>query len=89
MATTAGNPLSEKAKAVLDYHRAVPDNDPRFASCLIETSCIKSLDELDAAYAELLKADELEAVDTGWEIDADTGIKFVRSFYQLPPGRPR
>ena len=76
-------PLSDKAKFVLDYHRAVPNNEPRFAACLIGTDPINSLDDLDAAYAELLKARRLEVVGTGWAVDEKTGHKLgFRSFYQ-------
>jgi hypothetical protein len=76
----------EKAKTlVLDYHRKVPNNDPRFAASLVGTSCINSLDVLDAAYAELLKAGELEAVRIGCTIDEDTGQKFDGSFYRCRP----
>jgi hypothetical protein len=68
---------------VLDYHRAVPNNEPRFAACLIGNNSIHSLDDLDAAYAELLKARMVEAVATGWAIDEKTGHKLgFRSFYQ-------
>jgi hypothetical protein len=78
-------PLSDPAKAVLDYHRTVPDNDPRFASCLIEQPCIKSLAELDAAYDELEEAGYLEAVGLGWVIDQKTGEKLIRYFFQCRP----
>jgi hypothetical protein len=81
MAPTA--PLSDKAQFVLDYHRVVPNNEPRFASCLIGNNPIHSLDDLDAAYAELLKASMVEVVATGWAIDEKTGYKLgFRSFYQ-------
>jgi hypothetical protein len=81
-------PLSDTAKAVLDYHRTVPDNEPRFASCLIEQSCIKSLAELDAAYDELWEAEYIEAVGLGLAIDQKTGKTLVRTFFQFrPPGR--
>jgi hypothetical protein len=78
-------PLCDAAKAVLDYHRTVPDNEPRFASCLIQQSCIKSLAELDAAYDELEEAGYLEAVDLGWTIDQKTGEKLIRYFFQCRP----
>ena len=46
----------EKAKTlVLDYHRKVLNNEPRLAASLVGTSSIQSLDDLDTAYAELLK----------------------------------
>jgi hypothetical protein len=78
-------PLSDTAKAVLDYHRAVPNNEPRFASCLIGQSCIKSLDDLDDAYAELLTVAKLEIDAVGWVID-ETGHKLgFRSFYRCRP----
>ena len=76
----------EKAKTlVLDYHRKVPNNEPRFAASLVGKSCINSLDVLDAAYAELLKEGELEAVRIGCTIDEDTGEKFDGSFYRCRP----
>ena len=83
MARTA--PLSDKAQFVLDYHRAVPNNDPRFASSLIGNTPINSLDDLDAAYAELLKARMVEAVATGWAIDEKTGEKFTKRFFKCRP----
>jgi hypothetical protein len=65
-----------KAKAlVLDYHRRLPSK-PRFAACLIGTPPIRSIDDLDAVYAELLKAGELEAVGTAQAIDQETGRQF-------------
>ena len=78
-------PLSDPAKAVLDYHRTVPDNDPRFASRLIGQSCIKSLAELDAAYDELEEAGYLEPVGLGLAIDQKTGKKLTRPFFQCRP----
>ena len=78
-------PLSDPAKAVLDYHRKVLNNEPRFAASLVGTSCIKSLDVLDAAYAELLKEGELEAVHIGCTVDQATGQKFDGSFYRCRP----
>jgi len=79
-------PLSDPAKAVLDYHRTMPNNDPRFAFCLIGNNPINSLADLDAAYAELLEARIVEAVATGWAIDEKTGHKVAfRSFYQCRP----
>ena len=75
--------LSDTATFVLEYHQAVPNNDPRFASYLIGTSPINSLDDLDAAYADLLEATMVKAVATGWAIDEKTGHKVAfRSFYQ-------
>jgi hypothetical protein len=78
-------PLSDPAKGLLDYHRAVPDNDPRFASCLIEKSCIKSLAELDAAYDELEGAGYVEPVGLGWAIDQNTREKLTRPSFQCRP----
>jgi hypothetical protein len=73
--------LSEKDRAVLDYHRR--HLDPCFADCLIGTSCIQSLDELDEAYAELVKARELVAVGRTEIFDMRTGLFFgFRSLYQ-------
>jgi hypothetical protein len=73
--------LSEKDRAVLDYHRRYPE--PCFAYCLIGTSCIQSLDELDEAYAELVKARQLVAVGRTKVIDRGTGLFFgFRSTYQ-------
>ena len=73
------------AKALLDYHQTVPDNDARFASCLIEQSCIKSLAQLDAAYDELEEAGYLEPVGLGWAIDQHTGEKLTRPVFQCRP----
>jgi hypothetical protein len=76
-------PLSDKAKFVLDHHGAVPNNEPRFASCHIGKNPINSLVDLDAAYAELLEARMVETVATGWAFDERTGHKFAfRSFYR-------
>jgi hypothetical protein len=84
MATTAPNTLSDKAKAVLDYHRKVPNNEPHFASCLIETPCL-TLDELAAAYTELLKAGELVAVGKAPAFDRRTGQTLgYKSMYRVP-----
>jgi hypothetical protein len=64
---TAGD--VERAKAlVLDYHRMMP-SEPRFAACLIGRSLIESIDDLDAAYDELVKAGELEVAGTAQAID--------------------
>jgi hypothetical protein len=80
----------EKAKTlVLDYHRKVLNNEPRFAASLVGTPSINSLDVLDAVYAELLKEGQLEAVRIGRIIDEDTGQKCDGSFYRCrPPSVP-
>ena len=78
---TAGD--VERAKAlVLDYHRMMP-SEPRFAACLIGRSLIESIDDLDAAYDELVKAGELEVAGTAQAIDKKTGEKFcLRSLFR-------
>ena len=76
----------EKAKTlVLDYHRKVLNREPRFAASLVGTSCINSLDDLDAVYAELLKEGQLEAIRIGSKIDEDTGQKCEGSLYRCRP----
>jgi hypothetical protein len=74
--------LSERAKVVLDYHRNVPNNDPRFVSWLIGRSCVKSLAELDATYDELEEAGYLEPVCLGSITDQKTGEELIRPFFQ-------
>jgi hypothetical protein len=73
----------ERAKVlVLRYHRLIPD-EPRFAACLIGTSPIHSIDNLDAVYATLVEAGELETVGTAQAIDKRTGRKFgFRSLFR-------
>jgi hypothetical protein len=82
---TAGD--LERTKAlVLDYHRMMP-SEPRFAACLIGRSLIESIDDLDAAYDELVKAGQLEAAGTAQAIDKKTGEKFgSRSLFRCREG---
>lgn len=67
--------LSAAAKEVLDFHRVVPNTEPRFADLLVGTTCIRSIDELQGAYFELAKAGLLEAEGHMGTVDGVRGLR--------------